>query len=74
MTLDLAIISWHNTNSTGKKKRKTYTNKTTPNLKTSVQHALTSVAQWVGHQPTKSGSIPGQGTCLSYGFGPSWGT
>ena len=34
--------------------------------------ALTGVAQWVGHHPTKqmvAGSIPGQDTCLGCGFG-----
>ena len=35
--------------------------------------ALTGVAQWVGHHPTKqevAGSIPGQGTCLGHRPGP----
>ena len=33
--------------------------------------ALTGVAQLVGHRPAKqkvTGSVPGQGTCLGYGF------
>ena len=35
--------------------------------------ALAGVAQLAGHRPTKqkvTGSIPSQGTCLCYGFGP----
>ena len=38
--------------------------------------ALTGVAQWFGHCPTKqkvTGSIPGQGTCIGYRPGPGWG-
>ena len=34
---------------------------------------MTSVAQWVGHRPTKqgvAGSIPGEGTCLGCRFSP----
>ena len=39
-------------------------------VKTDVM-ALTGVAQLVGHRPAKqkvTGSVPGQGTCLGYGF------
>ena len=36
--------------------------------------ALAGVAQWIEHQPTNqgvAGLIPGQGTCLGQGFGPT---
>ena len=38
--------------------------------------ALTGVAQWAGHHPTKrkvTSSIPAQGTYLGCGPGPLWG-
>ena len=39
-----------------------------------ITQALNGAAQWVGHCPANqkvTGSIPGQGTCLGCGPGPS---
>ena len=39
-------------------------------------HAMTGVAQLVGHHPSKgkvASSVPSQGTCLCGGFGPQSG-
>ena len=40
------------------------------------ERALTGMAQWIEHCPTKrkvAGLIPGQGTCWVVGQAPSWG-